>query len=99
LEVLLKKGELKIFQLWRLKKKPSRLLSINRLEKLYNFNDKEVENFIFYIASTNIKADEVTVIKAKDVNNVENIKQNFFISMIYSLKRDFLENREEVYNL
>lgn len=72
---------------------------INRLEKLYNFNDKEVESFIFYIASTNIKADEVTVIKAKDVNNVENIKQNFFISMIYSLKRDFLENREEVYNL
>lgn len=72
---------------------------INRLEKLYNFNDKEVESFIFYIASTNIKADEVTVIKAKDVNNVENIKQNFFISMIYSLKREFLENREEVYNL
>ncbi|WP_291564965.1 DUF4358 domain-containing protein [Clostridium sp.] len=72
---------------------------MNRLEKLYNFNDKEVESFIFYIASTNIKADEVTVIKAKDVNNVENIKQNFFISMIYSLKRDFLENREEVYNL
>ncbi len=72
---------------------------INRLEKLYNFNDKEAESFIFYIASTNIKADEVTVIKAKDVNNVENIKQNFFISMIYSLKRDFLENREEVYNL
>lgn len=72
---------------------------INRLEKLYNFNDKEVESFIFYIASTNIRADEVTVIKAKDVNNVENIKQNFFISMIYSLKRDFLENREEVYNL
>ncbi|WP_454055539.1 hypothetical protein [Clostridium sp. Marseille-Q7071] len=54
---------------------------------------------MFYIASTNIKVDEVTVIKAKDVNNVENIKQNFFISMIYSLKRDFLENREEVYNL
>lgn len=72
---------------------------INRLEKLYNFNDKEVESFIFYIASTNIKADEVTAIKAKDVNNVGNIKQNFFISMIYSLKRDFLENREEVYNL
>ncbi|MGH1280429.1 DUF4358 domain-containing protein [Bacillus basilensis] len=45
-----------------------------KLQKLYNINTDEVESFVLYTAPTNIKADEIAVIKVKDKKNVENIK-------------------------
>ncbi|MCU4724738.1 DUF4358 domain-containing protein [Bacillus cereus] len=47
-----------------------------KLQKLYNINTDEVESFVLYTAPTNIKADEIAVIKVKDVKNVEDIKKN-----------------------
>ncbi|MDK3015828.1 DUF4358 domain-containing protein [Bacillus sp. RB3] len=46
-----------------------------KLQKLYNINTDEVESFVLYTAPTNIKADEITVMKVKDVKNVEDIKK------------------------
>ncbi|MEC2260753.1 DUF4358 domain-containing protein [Bacillus thuringiensis] len=46
-----------------------------KLQKLYNINTDEVESFVLYIAPTNIKADEIAVMKVKDMKNVENIKE------------------------
>ena len=44
-----------------------------KLEKLYDIKADDVENFVLYTASTNLKADEIAVIKAKDSNNVEDV--------------------------
>ncbi|MGE7926687.1 DUF4358 domain-containing protein [Lysinibacillus xylanilyticus] len=46
-----------------------------KLQKLYNINADEVESFVLYTAPTNIKADEIAVIKVKDMKNVDNIKE------------------------
>ncbi len=48
---------------------------MDKLQRLYNILPEEVESSILYIASTNIKADEIAVIKAKDVNNLAEIKE------------------------
>lgn len=45
-----------------------------KLQKLYNIKTDEVESFVLYTAPTNIKADEIAVMKVKDMKNVENIK-------------------------
>ncbi|MEB2299439.1 DUF4358 domain-containing protein [Lysinibacillus xylanilyticus] len=46
-----------------------------KLQKLYNINADEVESFVLYTAPTNIKADEIAVIKVKDMNNIDNMKE------------------------
>lgn len=46
----------------------------SKLKKLYDINADEVEEFVLYMAPSNIKADEITVIKVKDANNVSAIK-------------------------
>ncbi|GAB6523972.1 DUF4358 domain-containing protein [Bacillus cereus] len=46
-----------------------------KLQKLYNINTDEVESFVLYTAPTNIKADEIAVMKVKDMKNVENMKE------------------------
>ncbi|PEP91963.1 DUF4358 domain-containing protein [Bacillus toyonensis] len=46
-----------------------------KLQKLYNIYTDEVESFVLYTAPTNIKADEIAVMKVKDMKNVENIKE------------------------
>lgn len=48
---------------------------INKLKKLYDINEDEVEDFALYTASTNIKADEIAIIKVKEDNNIDSIKQ------------------------
>ncbi|KPD05545.1 hypothetical protein AM501_25675 [Aneurinibacillus migulanus] len=47
---------------------------MNKLQKLYHINAAEIEDFILYTASSNVKADELSIIKVKDVNQVENVK-------------------------
>ncbi|MDR8017940.1 DUF4358 domain-containing protein, partial [Pseudomonas guguanensis] len=46
-----------------------------KLQKLYNINTDEVESFVLYTATTNIKADEIAVIKVNDMKSVDNIKK------------------------
>ncbi|MEK4418475.1 DUF4358 domain-containing protein [Bacillus sp. FSL K6-0268] len=45
-----------------------------QLQKLYNISTDEVESFAIYTAPTNIKADEIAIMKVKDTKNVETIK-------------------------
>ncbi|OOB75268.1 hypothetical protein AXF41_09055 [Clostridium haemolyticum] len=46
-----------------------------KLKKLYNIDSKEAEEFILYTASSNIKVNEIAVIKVKDSNQIEDIKK------------------------
>lgn len=48
---------------------------IHKLQKLYHIRNEEVENFVLYVALTNMKANEVAVIKVKDASEIANIKQ------------------------
>ncbi len=48
---------------------------INKLKKLYDIDEDEIEDFVLYVAPTNIKADEMAIIKVKDENNIESIKE------------------------
>jgi len=47
----------------------------DKLQKLYDISADEIENFVLYVAPTNLKADEVAVIKVKDANDVESVKE------------------------
>ncbi|MBW5467071.1 DUF4358 domain-containing protein [Brevibacillus formosus] len=48
---------------------------LEKLQKLYHIEAEEVEDFILYTASSNVKADELAVIKVKDTNDTENITE------------------------
>lgn len=46
----------------------------NKLKKLYNIDSKDIEEFVLYTASSNLKADEIAIIKVKDPNQLDDIK-------------------------
>jgi len=46
-----------------------------KLQKLYNINPGEIEDFFVYISSSNIKVQEIAVFKAKDAESVQSIKE------------------------
>lgn len=48
---------------------------LEKLQKLYQIEAEKVENFILYTASSNVKADELAVIKVKDASDIENVKE------------------------
>ncbi|WP_409179000.1 DUF4358 domain-containing protein [Brevibacillus fortis] len=48
---------------------------LEKLQKLYQIEAEKVENFILYTASSNVKADELAVIKVKDASDTENVKE------------------------
>lgn len=48
---------------------------LEKLQKLYQIEVEKVENFILYTASSNVKADELAVIKVKDASDTENVKE------------------------
>lgn len=45
------------------------------LQRLYHLRGDEVEDFVLYTAVSNVKADEVAVIQAKDAAQAERVKQ------------------------
>lgn len=47
---------------------------LEKLEKLYHIESGEVEDFILFTASSNVKADELAVLKVKDVSKVDHVK-------------------------
>lgn len=49
---------------------------MDKLKKLYDIKEDEVEEFVLYTAPTNIKADELAIIKVKKSESIENIKNN-----------------------
>ncbi|AWX56453.1 MULTISPECIES: DUF4358 domain-containing protein [Brevibacillus] len=48
---------------------------LEKLQKLYQIEAEKVENFILYTASSNVKADELAVIKVKDASDTDNVKE------------------------
>ncbi|KUO78427.1 MAG: hypothetical protein APF81_16895 [Desulfosporosinus sp. BRH_c37] len=44
------------------------------LKKLYDINSDELEGFSLLTAPSNIKSDEIAILKVKDSGNVENVK-------------------------
>lgn len=46
-----------------------------KLQKYYDIKPEDVEEFAIYTPSTNIKADEMVIIKAKDEKDVDAIKE------------------------
>lgn len=53
-----------------------RTANMDKLKKLYDVKEDDVEEFILYTAPTNIKADELAIIKVKKSESIENIKNN-----------------------
>ncbi|EJL20558.1 DUF4358 domain-containing protein [Brevibacillus sp. BC25] len=49
---------------------------LEKLQKLYQIEAGKVEDFILYTASSNVKADELAIIKVKDASDTENVKVN-----------------------
>lgn len=45
-----------------------------KLKKLYNISSDEVEEFVLLTAPSNIKADEIAIIKLKDSKSISDIK-------------------------
>lgn len=70
----------------------------NKLQKLYNINIDEVESFVLYTAPTNIKADEIAVIKVKDIKNVDNMKEKI-LNRIEKKSKSFKDYLPEEYFL
>lgn len=48
----------------------------NKLKKLYDIDPSEIEDFSLFTASSNVKADEIAIIKVKDSKNLDKIKEN-----------------------
>lgn len=46
----------------------------DKLKKLYKINPDELEEFVVYVPATNLKANELAVLKVKDASKVESIK-------------------------
>lgn len=46
-----------------------------KLKKLYGISKDDVEEFVLLTAPSNIKADELLIIKVKDTNNINGIKE------------------------
>ena len=45
-----------------------------KLEKLYDIDVEDLEDFVLYIPSTNIEANEIAILKVKDTNKIDDIK-------------------------
>lgn len=45
-----------------------------KLKKFYDIDSSELDEFVLYTAPSNIKADEIAILKVKDANNVSKIK-------------------------
>ncbi|CAH1057349.1 DUF4358 domain-containing protein [Paenibacillus pseudetheri] len=48
---------------------------LNKLQELYKIDVDNVDDFILYTSTSNVKADELAVIKLKDESQVENVKE------------------------
>lgn len=65
-----------------------------KLEKLYKIQPGTLDGFWGYLAFSNIKADEILIIKVKDSNDVENVRKsiNVRIEQQANSFKDYLPN-------
>lgn len=47
----------------------------NKLQKLYKIDADSVDDFILYTSTSNVRADELAIIKLKDSSQAENVKE------------------------
>ena len=71
---------------------------LNKLQELYKIDADSVDDFILYTSTSNVKADELAVIKLKDESEVENVKKNIQ-QRIETQKVKFKDYRPEEYFL
>lgn len=73
-------------------------LDDKKLERVYKIKADEIEGYFVYVSTSNIKADEVAVFKAKDASGAENIKAKIADRMV-QLGTSFKDYLPEQYNL
>ncbi|WP_028609138.1 DUF4358 domain-containing protein [Paenibacillus harenae] len=49
---------------------------MGKLQKLYHIEAENVEDFVLYTASSNVKAEELAIIKVKDAIEADNVLEN-----------------------
>lgn len=73
-------------------------LDDKKLERVYGIKADEVEGYFVYVSTSNVKADEVAVFKAKDANGTETIKSKIADRMV-QLGTSFKDYLPEQYSL
>ncbi|WP_098745438.1 DUF4358 domain-containing protein [Paenibacillus sp. EZ-K15] len=71
---------------------------LNKLQKLYKMDTDSVDDFILYTSTSNVKADELAVIKLKDERQAESVKENIE-QRIEAQKMKFKDYRPDEYFL
>ncbi|MGV2787493.1 DUF4358 domain-containing protein, partial [Clostridium perfringens] len=70
----------------------------NKLQKLYKMDTDSLDDFILYTSTSNVKADELAVIKLKDESQAESVKENIE-QRIEAQKMKIKYYRPDEYNL
>jgi hypothetical protein len=73
-------------------------LDDKKLERVYGIKADEVEGYFVYVSTSNVKADEVAVFKAKDANGAEYLKTKIADRMV-QLGKSFKDYLPEQYSL
>lgn len=73
-------------------------LDDKKLERVYGIKSDEIEGYFVYVSTSNIKADEVALFKAKDGNGTEAIKKKIADRML-QLGTSFKDYLPEQYAL
>lgn len=73
-------------------------LDDKKLERVYGIKADEIEGFFIYVSTSNVKADEIAVIKVKDSNEIENIKSKIADRLV-QLGTSFKDYLPEQYSL
>ncbi|MFE5318346.1 DUF4358 domain-containing protein [Paenibacillus sp. NPDC056579] len=71
---------------------------LNKLQKLYKIDADSVDDFILYTSTSNVKADELAVIKLKEESQVESVKKKIK-QRIEEQKMKFKDYRPDEYFL
>lgn len=71
---------------------------LNKLQKLYEIDADSVDDFILYTSISNVKADELAVIKMKDESQAESVEKNIK-QRIEAQKMKFQDYRPNEYFL
>jgi hypothetical protein len=70
----------------------------NKLQKLYKIDAESVEDFILYTSTSNVRADDLVIIKLKDPSQAENVKEKI-TQRIDAQKIKFKDYRPDEYFL
>lgn len=73
-------------------------LDDKKLERVYGIKAADIDGYFVYVSTSNVKADEFAVFKAKDQAGIEEIKQKIADRMV-QLGTSFKDYLPEQYNL